>query len=48
LEHKNDVFGYNCIVVDEIWNIKDVKEDVSEAGGLAVPLCSPSLPYHSL
>lgn len=38
LEHKNDVFGYICKVIDEIWNIKDVREDVSEAVGLAVPL----------
>jgi hypothetical protein len=51
LEHKNDVFGYDCIVVDEIWNIGDVIEDVSDAVGLAVlpfptPLFSHSFLYH--
>nr|DAT30483.1 MAG TPA: hypothetical protein [Crassvirales sp.] len=48
MEHKNDIFRCDCKLIDEIWNIKDVKEDVSEAGGLAVLPNSPSLPYHSL
>ena len=26
MEHKNDVFGYICKVIDEIWNIGDVIE----------------------
>lgn len=44
LEHKNDVFGYICKVIDEIWNIKDVREDVDGNVGLAV---LPSLtPYN--